>query len=107
MAGVDLTISLGVIVQTGVLVVGGIAALVTMRNTVQSLKVEAAVAKVDVEKQFVGIRAELQKMTDILIGQARFEERLSSLDRRVTQQGKQIDELRHGDGFVLPRRAEG
>lgn len=104
MVNIDLTVTLGTIIQTGVLVAGGIAALVTMRNTVASLKVDAEAAKRDNKEQFNNIQTELKKMGDILINMARFDERITNLDKRVTSQGRQIDELRHGEGFVRGHR---
>jgi hypothetical protein len=40
------------------------------------------------------------KLGEILVGMVRFDERLANLDRRVTTQGRQIDELRRGEGFI-------
>lgn len=104
MVNIDLTVTLGTIIQTGILVVGGVAALVTMRNTVASLKVDADAAKKDNKEQFSNIQTELKKMGDILISMARFDERITNLDKRITSQGRQIDELRHGQGFVRGQR---
>ena len=47
-----------------------------------------------------GIQTELKKMGDILIGVARFDERITNLDKRVTSQGRKIDDLSRGEGFV-------
>jgi uncharacterized coiled-coil protein SlyX len=44
-------------------------------------------------------------MGDILIGMARFDERITNLDKRVTSQGRKIDELSRGLGFVRGHRA--
>lgn len=104
MVNVDLTITLGTMIQTGILVIGGVAALVTMRNTVASLKIEADATKEDTKERFEAIHDELKKMGDILIGMARFDERINNLDKRVTSQGRQIDELRHGEGFIRGHR---
>ncbi|OKO83371.1 hypothetical protein AC629_22780 [Bradyrhizobium sp. NAS80.1] len=108
---VDLTITLGTIIETSVLAFGGITALVTLRNTVSTLKTQMETSKQETKEQmeaskrenkeqFAGIQSELKKMGEILIDMARFEERFTNLDRRVTAHGRQIDELRHGDGFV-------
>ena len=100
MVTVDLTITLGTIIETGVLGAGGVAAIVTLRNTVATLKGEMATSKEETKEQFNGIQSELKKMGEILIGMARFDERLANLDKRVTAQGRQIDELRRGEGFI-------
>lgn len=104
MINFDLTITLGTIIETGVLCGGGIAALVTLRNTVSSLRTEASAVKKDTKEQFVGIQNELKKMGDILIGMARFDERIANLDKRVTSQGRRIDDLSRGDGYVRSNR---
>lgn len=106
MVNFDLTITLGTIIETAVLGSGGVAALVTLRNTVASLKSDAKTSKQDTKEQFAGIQSELKKMGEILIGMARFDERLTSLDHRVTTHGRKIDDLSRGDGYVQgPRRA--
>lgn len=104
MVNFDLTITLGTILETAILGGGGVAALVTLRNTVTTLKAEAADSKRDVKEQFAGIQSELKKMGEILIGMARFDERLTNLDKRVTSHGRKLDELAHGDGFVRGHR---
>ena len=104
MINFDLTITLGTIIETAVLCGGGIAALATLRSTVSSLRTEAAAAKKDSKEQFAGIQNELKKMGDILIGMARFDERIANLDKRVTSQGRRIDDLSRGDGFVRGHR---
>jgi hypothetical protein len=112
----DLTIGLGTIIETAVLAGGGIATLVTLRNTVTTLKTDMASSKKETKEQFDGmqtatkaqfdgIQSELKKMGDILIGMARFDERLLNLDKRLTSQGRQIDELRRGEGWITSRRS--
>jgi hypothetical protein len=114
----DLTISLGTIIETLMIGGGGIAALVTLRNTVTTLKGEMATSKQETKQQFDGIQSatraqfdgiqsELKKMGEILIGMARFDERLMNLDKRVTSQGRQIDELRRGEGWITARAQHG
>lgn len=105
MVNFDLTITLGTILETAVLGGGGIAALVTLRNTVASLKIDAQASKQDTKDQFAGIQNELKKMGAILIEMARFDEKLMNLDKRVTSHGRKIDELSHGEGFVRGHRA--
>jgi hypothetical protein len=111
----DLTISLGTIIETLMICGGGLGALVTLRNTVTTLKGEMTTSKQETKEQFEGIQSatkaqfdgiqsELKKMGEILIGMARFDERLMNLDKRVTSQGRQIDELRRGEGWITARR---
>lgn len=104
MINFDLTITLGTIIETAVLGGGGVAALVTLRNTVASLKIDAQQTKQDTKDQFAGIQSELKKMGEILIGMARFDEKLTSLDHRVTTHGRKLDDLSRGVGFVQQRQ---
>lgn len=104
MVNFDLTITLGTIIETAILGGGGVAALVTLRNTVASLNEKFAASKVETKEQFAGVQSELKKMGDILIGMARFDEKLSNLDKRVTVHDHKIDELQHGEGFVRGAR---
>lgn len=104
---IDFTWNIGVIVQIAVLVLGGWATLVTLRNTVATIKTEMASTKIENDKRFDGIQSELRKMGEILIGMARFDEKLTHLDSRVTSHGRRLDELSHGDGFVRGRFGRG
>jgi hypothetical protein len=103
------------IAQVLMLLAGSLAALILLRNTVRSLKADLkivvevnekqfAATQLANKEQFTGVQAELKKLGDILIGQARFDEKLISLDRRVANQERKIDELSHGEGFVRGRR---
>ena len=49
------------------------------------------------------LKQEFKKFGEILIGQARFDERLTGIDRRVSTAERRIDELAHGEGFVRGR----
>lgn len=100
----DLTITLGAIVQTTVIAGGGIAALVTLRNAVTNLNEKMATSKEETKEQFDGIQRELKEMGKVLITMARFDERLTSLDNRVTTHGRKIDDLSRGQGFVRGNR---
>lgn len=102
---IDYTWNIGVIVQISVLVLGGWATLVTLRNTVATIKTEMAATKIENDKRFDGIQSELKKMGEILIGMARFDEKLSSLDARVTTHGRKLDDLSRGVGFVQRQRS--
>jgi hypothetical protein len=95
--GIDLmveqSITVGNIIEIAVIAAGGISVFATMRTTVRNIS-----TKVD------GMQDEIKKLGDILIGQARFDEKLTSLERRVTVHDRLLDELRHGDGFVRGRQ---
>lgn len=100
----DLATSIQV-AQIAMILVGGLVALVTLRNTVTSLKESLTAANTATEKQFVNVQLELKKLGEILIDQARFDEKLTSLDKRVTSHGTKLDELARGVGFVRGRKA--
>jgi hypothetical protein len=101
----DLTVTLGTLIETSVLVAGGVAAFITLRGTVASLKESATATKTETKEQFASVQLELKKLGDILIGQARFDEKLTNLDKRVTTHGRRIDELSRGVGFIRSSRA--
>jgi hypothetical protein len=90
---VEQTITIGNIIEILVIAAGGISVFATMRTTVKNIN-----DKVD------GMQDEIKKLGDILIGQARFDEKLISLEHRVTVHDKLLDELRHGEGFVRGRQ---
>ncbi len=90
---IDQTITIGNIIEIMVIAAGGISVFATMRTTVRNIS-----NKVD------GMQDEIKKLGDILIGQARFDEKLTNLERRVTVHDKLLDELRHGEGFVRGRQ---
>jgi hypothetical protein len=101
---IDYTWNIGVIMQIVVLIVGGIITLAVLKNTVATIKTDMALTKVENDKRFDGIQSELKKMGDILIGMARFDERLSSIDTRVTAHGRKLDDLSRGVGWVQGNR---
>lgn len=101
---IDYTWNIGNITQIVVLLVGGLVTLITLRNTVATIKTDMETTKKENDKRFDGIQNELRKMGDILIGMARFDEKLANLDKRVTVHDNKIDELQHGDGFVRGAR---
>jgi predicted negative regulator of RcsB-dependent stress response len=99
------------ITQIVMICVGGIVALITLRNTIRSFrdslnatntaaKDQFASIQQSSKEQFASVQAELKELGKILIDQARFDEKLTNLDKRVTAQGRKIDELARGDGYV-------
>ena len=88
---IEQSITIGNIIEILVIAGGGISVFATMRTTVGAIN-----TKVD------EIQKEVKKLGDILIQQARIEERVTNLDRRVTLQDTLIDGLRRGEGRILP-----
>lgn len=101
---IDFTWNIGAIVQIAVLIGGGIMTLAILKNTVATIKIDIAATKLANDKRFDGIQNELKTIGDILIGMARFDERLNSLDSRVTTHGKKLDDLSRGHGFIRGNR---
>lgn len=93
---IDYTISVGNIVQIGSILGGGFAVFLTLKNNVATLK-----------EDVVTMQSEVKKLSEILIGMARFDEKLSNLDKRVTVHDHKIDDLQHGEGFVRVRHRAG
>lgn len=89
---VEQTITIGNIIEICVIAGGGISVFASMRATVRNIN-----AKVD------GMQVEIRKLGEILIGQARFDEKLTSLERRVTVHDGLIDGLRRGEGYIQAR----
>lgn len=89
---VEQSITLGNIIEILVIAGGGLTVFTTMKNTVKNIN-----EKVD------GIQVEIKKLADVLIEQARFSERLTSLDKRVTTHDRRLEELAHGEGFIRGR----
>lgn len=97
MVALDLTITLGTIIQTAVLGGGGVAALAILKNTVATLKEDVASTKRENKEQFIGIQSEIKKIGEVLINQA-------DQNRRIIHLEDDVRELRHGEGFVKGSR---
>jgi hypothetical protein len=93
MVALDLTITLGTIIQTAVLAGGGVAGLAILKNTVAALKEDMVATKKENKEQFTGIQSEIKKIGDVLINQA-------DQNRRIIHLEDDVRELRHGEGFV-------
>ncbi|MCC7047215.1 MAG: hypothetical protein IT562_10920 [Alphaproteobacteria bacterium] len=80
---VDWSISIGSIVQIIVMAFGGLTVLIAIRFDVARLKGDV-----------VDMKAEIKKVGEVLVAMAVQGEQISTLQ-------KQVDELRHGRGFVM------
>jgi len=90
---IDWTISIGSLIQIVVILAGGFAVLVTLRNTVDGLKTDVST-----------IQEELRKMGDILTKMAVAETRLDNTDTRLSRVESDLRDLRRGVGFVRGHR---
>lgn len=81
---VEMTISIGNLLTILAFLVGGIGFVYTIRSDVgaQGQRLDA-------------VESELRKLGEILIALGRQDERLTAMDRR-------IEDLRRGDGFIVP-----
>ncbi len=81
---VEMTISLGNLLTILAFLIGGVGFVYTIRSDVR-----AQGDRLD------AVEHELQKLSDILIALGRQDERLNAMDRR-------IDDMRRGEGFIVP-----
>lgn len=100
----DFTITLGSMIETGVILGGGIAALATLKTTVIALKSEVTESKKETKEsiaeskretklQISEIQFEIKKIGEVLINQA-------DQNRRLVHLEDDVRELRHGRGFI-------
>lgn len=89
----DLTINLVSIVQTLVILGGGLLAIGAMRATVSAMKIEIESGKTETRESMQGLQHEIKKIGEILINQA-------DQNRRIIHLEEDVRELRHGEGFV-------
>lgn len=86
---VEMTISLGNLLTILAFLIGGIGFVYTIRSDVRAQG-----------ERLDAVEHELQKLSDILIALGRQDERLNSMDRR-------IDDMRRGEGFIVPQPKRG
>jgi hypothetical protein len=86
---IDWTISFGSLIQLGGMLIGGLAVLITLRNTVTGLK-----------EDVTSIQYELRQMAGILTKMAVAETRLDNADTRIARIEADIRDLRKGVGWV-------
>ena len=84
---IDTTISIGSIIQIGEMLVVGIAFVFAMRGAVDKLAERLAgmsdrVGSID--ERVGGVEAELKKVSDILVSNARIEEKVTAANLRIT-----------------------
>jgi hypothetical protein len=83
---IDYTITIGNLVEIASIIGGGLMVMITLRGDVANIKAEMG-----------GIQLEVKKIGDVLITQA-------DQNRRILHLEEDFRELRHGQGFVQPRR---
>jgi hypothetical protein len=90
---IDYTITIGNIIEVVSIITGGLLVLVKLNSNLLSLKNDVS-----------GMQSEIKKIGDILIGMARFDEKLSGLTTRLNGHDREIYEIKHGRGFVQGSR---
>jgi hypothetical protein len=90
---VDATITIGNIIEIGTIAIGGIIAIVQVKNSVSSLKNEIAIELDFMKNDFTDMKAEIKRFSDVLI-------KMAVTDQRLLGVEQDIRELKHGKGFV-------
>ena len=93
MLTIDYTITLGNLGEMALFVIGGVAALATLKTTVTTLKSDVADSKKETKESIAGLQSEIKKIGEVLINQA-------DQNRRIIHLEDDVRELRHGEGFV-------
>jgi hypothetical protein len=104
MITLDMTITLGAIIEAGIFGIGGITTVVTLKSTVSTLKRDMATSKKETREDIAGIQTEIRKLGEVVIKQAAADTRLNAIDDRLAGFEKDIRELRHGEGFIRGQR---
>ena len=90
---VDPTITLGNLIEIASIIGGGILVLIRLNNNVVKLTTDVN-----------GMQVEIRKLGDILIAQANIRGEIQGLSTRLSTAEQDIREMRHLEGFVLPRK---
>ena len=86
---IDLTLTIGNIIEIATIAIGGIATLITLRVTVGNIKTD-----------MVDMKAEIKKVGEVLI-------KMAVVNTRLDNAESDIRELRHGRGFIKDRSQGG
>lgn len=86
---IEATITIGNIIEISVLAVGGIIAIVTMKNHVTFLKTEVT----EIKTEFGLLKNDIRDVRDGM-------SKLAVTDARLAGVEQDVRELRHGRGFV-------
>lgn len=86
---IDFTVTMGNIIEIGVIAGGGLVAIVTVKNSVSNLGKDLHHMRSD----FDDMKKEIEKVGEVLI-------KMAVTDQRLLNAETDIRELRHGEGFV-------
>lgn len=90
---IDPTITVGNLVEIASIIGGGLLVLIRLNNSVVRLTTDVA-----------GMQTEIKKLGDILIAQANIRGEINGIVTRMSTAEADIRELRHLEGFVIPRK---
>jgi hypothetical protein len=95
---INATITVGNLIEIAMIAIGGLFFVwkISTKNDLLSLRLDH-------------LQQEISSLKDIIVAQATQDLRIESLekwrtstDSRLADQGRRVDELRHGEGMVLP-----
>lgn len=89
---IDPTVTLGNLIEIASIIGGGLLVLIRLNNNVVRLTNDVG-----------GMQLEIKKLGDILIAQANIRGEIQGITTRLSTAEQDIRELRHLEGFVLPR----
>ena len=97
---IDATITVGNIIEICTIAGGGLIALVTVKNSVTSLRLEVHTIKDNIKEEilmmktdFLDMKKEIKAVGDVII-------KMAVTDQRLLNVEQDLRELKHGRGFV-------
>lgn len=100
----DWTINVGNILTLLALLGGGAWYLITSHFDQVQLRKEMTLFKETVKEDVDELKQDVGSLRDVLVTLAQHGERFSNIEGRVSRNETAIDDLRRGEGFVLPLR---
>jgi hypothetical protein len=94
----EMTISLGNIFTILSFLVVVVVYIVTIRGDAKVLNVRLLA----IDLQMSEFKAEIRKLAEVVTKQVLADQRISTMNDQITLLQKQLDEVRHGEGFVFP-----
>lgn len=71
-------------------------------DKVSILSERVTTVKKDLKEDIEDVKKKVDNLGEVLIRMATVDERLNSIDQRINRQREDIDNMRKGEGFVLP-----
>lgn len=80
---------------------GTLIFLMTMKGELKLLAQRLGFLENTVKDETKEQNRKIDSLSELLMKMVRFEERMANFDTRLTGQGKEIQEMKHGDGIIL------